>query len=207
MKKLLFINSCIRGEASRTLELSRFYIDSFLREEKAAGRSWATEEICLDELFSLGELKPLDQEELVLRDSLLAEKDFSHSMFDYAKKITEADHVVIGAPYWDLQFPALLKIFLERCSVTGLTFIYNDEGIPAGQCKAKSLMYITTSGSPIGDMNFGYEYVQGLCILFGIPETYFASAEGLDIIGNNVLKIMEDAKVKITDIIKEIQSS
>ena len=48
MKKLLFINSCIRGEASRTLELSRFYIDSFLREEKAAGRSWATEEIRLD---------------------------------------------------------------------------------------------------------------------------------------------------------------
>ena len=68
-------------------------------------------------------------------------------------------------------------------------------------------MYITTSGSPIGDMNFGYEYVQGLCRLFGIPETYFASAEGLDIIGNDVLKIMEDAKVKITDIIKEIQSS
>ena len=127
MKKLLFINSFIRGEASRTLELSRFYIDSFLREEKAAGRSWATEEICLDELFSLGELKPLDQEELVLRDSLLAEKDFSHSMFDHAKKIISADHVVIGAPYWDLQFPAILKIYLERCSVSGLTFIYSKE--------------------------------------------------------------------------------
>ena len=162
------------------------------------------EEVCLDEIEGL---KPLDSSELALRDSMLAAGDFSHSMFDHAKKIISADHVVIGAPYWDLQFPALLKIFLERCSVTGLTFIYNDEGIPAGQFKAKSLMYITTSGSPIGDMNFGYEYVQGLCRLFGIPETYFASAEGLDIIGNNVLKIMEDAKVKITDIIKEIQSS
>ena len=68
-------------------------------------------------------------------------------------------------------------------------------------------MYITTSGSPIGDMNFGYEYVQGLCRLFGIPKTYFASAEGLDIIGNDTEKIMADAKVKITDIIKAIQSS
>ena len=204
MKKLLFVNSCVRGERSRTLELSRFYIDGFLTAEKAAGRSWDVEEVCLDEIEGL---KPLDSSELALRDSMLAAGDFSHSMFDHAKKIISADHVVIGAPYWDLQFPALLKIFLERCSVTGLTFIYNDEGIPAGQCKAKSLMYITTSGSPIGDMNFGYEYVQGLCRLFGIPETYFASAEGLDIIGNNVLKIMEDAKVKITDIIKEIQSS
>ena len=68
-------------------------------------------------------------------------------------------------------------------------------------------MYITTSGSPIGDMNFGYEYVHGLCQLSGIPKTYFASAEGLDIIGNDAAKIMENAKVKITDIIKEIQSS
>ena len=39
MKKLLFVNSCVRGEASRTLELSRFYIDGFIAGEKAAGRS------------------------------------------------------------------------------------------------------------------------------------------------------------------------
>ena len=204
MKKLLFVNACVRGEASRTLELSRFYIDGFIAGEKAAGRSWEKEEICLD---SLDDLRPLDSTELALRDRLLAERDFSHKMFDHAKKIIAADHVVIGAPYWDLQFPALLKIYLERCSVTGLTFIYNDEGIPKGQCRAGSLMYITTSGSPIGHMNFGYDYIKGLCQLFGIPKTFFASAEGLDIIGNDPAKIMTDAKVKITDIIKEIQSS
>ena len=204
MKKLLFVNACVRGEASRTLELSRFYIDGFLAAEKAAGRNWGVEEVCLD---SLDDLRPLDSTELALRDKLLAERDFSHKMFDHAKKIIAADHVVIGAPYWDLQFPALLKIYLERCSVTGLTFTYNDEGIPKGQCRAGSLMYITTSGSPIGDMNFGYDYIKGLCQLFGIPKTYFASAEGLDIIENDPAKIMADAKVKITDIIKEIQSS
>lgn len=204
MKKLLFVNACIRGEASRTLELSRFYIDGFIAGEKAAGRSWETEELCLD---SLDDLRPLDRAELSLRDRLLADRDFSHKMFVYAKKIIAADHVIIGAPYWDLQFPALLKIYLERCSVTGLTFIYNDEGIPKGQCRAESLMYITTSGSPIGNMNYGYDYIKGLCQLFGIPKTYFASAEGLDIIGNDAAKIMADAKVKITDVIKEIQSS
>ena len=204
MKKLLFVNACVRGEASRTLELSRFYIDGFIAGEKAAGRSWEAEEICLD---SLDDLRPLESTELALRDRLLAERDFSHKMFDHAKKIIAADHVLIGAPYWDLQFPALLKIYLERCSVTGLTFIYNDEGVPTGQCRAESLMYITTSGSPIGDMNFGYDYIKGLCQLFGIPKTYFASAEGLDIIGNYPTKIIADAKVKITDIIKEIQSS
>ena len=203
MKKLLFVNSCVRGKASRTLEFSRFYIDGFFTAEKAAGRSWDVEEVCLDEIEGL---KPLDSAELSLRDRLLADRDFSHKMFDHAKKIISADHVVIGAPYWDLQFPALLKIYLERCSVTGLTFIYNDEGIPEGQCRAESLMYITTSGSPIGNMNFGYDYIKGLCQLFGIPKTYFASAEGLDIIGNDAAKIMADAKVKITDVLKQIQA-
>ena len=77
MKKLLFVNACVRGEASRTLELSRFYIDGFLEEEKVAGRNWDVEEVCLDEIEGL---KPLDSSELALRDSLLAAKEFGHSV-------------------------------------------------------------------------------------------------------------------------------
>ena len=49
-------------------------------------------------------------------------------MFDLAKQLISADHVVIGAPYWDLSFPARLKIYLERCSVDKLTFLYDENG-------------------------------------------------------------------------------
>ena len=42
-------------------------------------------------------------------------------------------------------------------------------------------------------------------INIGIPETYFASAEELDIIGKDVPAIMESAKDKITEIIKEMK--
>ncbi len=103
-----------------------------------------------------------------------------------------------------MAFPAKLKIYIERCSVTGLTFIYSPEGIPEGQCRAKSLSYVTTSGSAIKDFNFGYEYMKGICALFGIKKTYFASAEELDIIGKDVPKIMAEAKDKITDIIDSL---
>ena len=137
---------------------------------------------------------------------------------DYIEKFKEAkknedwtleevnlnDMDLIGAPYWDLAFPAKLKIYIERCSVTGLTFIYSPEGIPEGQCRAKSLSYVTTSGSAIKDFNFGYEYIKGICALFGIKKTYFASAEELDIIGKDVPKIMAEAKDKITDIIDSL---
>lgn len=196
MKKVLFVNCCIRGEESRTWELCQDY----LKKLKASRPDWQVSEIDLNQ----ENLKPLDKETLYRRDQLLAEKRFDDSMFSYTKQWMEADHILIGAPYWDLAFPARLKVYLEYCSVTGLTFVYNKDGIPEGKCKAESLTYITTSGGKTGDFNFGYDYVKGLCLLFGIPQTYFASAEELDIIGNDVPGLLEEAKKKITKIVAEL---
>ena len=191
--KVLFVNACVRADASRTEQLCRDYISKLPSDAIVT-------EVNLDKK----DIRPLDKELLQKRDGLLAAKSFEDPMFDYAKQLMEADHIIIGAPYWDLSFPALLKIYLEKCSVTGLTYIYNDKGIPEGQCKAKSLSYITTSGGPIGDLNFGYDYIKGLCMLFGIPRTYFISAEALDVWGSDVEAILAEAKNKITEIIKDI---
>ncbi len=196
--KFLFVNACIRGEESRTYQLCKDYIEKFKKAK--AGESWTMEEVNLNEM----EIQPLSRARLDERNRLADAGRFDDTEFDLARQIIEADHILVGAPYWDLSFPAKLKIYLERCSVTGLTFIYSPEGSPAGQCRAASLSYLTTSGSPIGDFNFGYDYVKGLCSLFGIKKTYFASAEELDIIGKNVQKIMAEAKDKITEIIEMV---
>ena len=196
--KFLFVNACIRGEDSRTYQLCRDYIEKFKEAKK--NEEWTLEEVNLNDM----DLQPLNKERLANRDRLAREKKFADQEFDLARQIIEADHILIGAPYWDLAFHAKLKIYIERCSVTGLTFIYSPEGIPEGQCRAKSLSYVTTSGSAIKDFNFGYEYIKGICALFGIKKTYFASAEELDIIGKDVPKIMAEAKDKITDIIDSL---
>ena len=196
--KFLFVNACIRDEDSRTYQLCRDYIEKFKEAKK--NEEWTLEEVNLNDM----DLQPLNKERLANRDRLAREKKFADQEFDLARQIIEADHILIGAPYWDLAFPAKLKIYIERCSVTGLTFIYSPEGIPEGQCRAKSLSYVTTSGSAIKDFNFGYEYIKGICALFGIKKTYFASAEELDIIGKDVPKIMAEAKDKITDIIDSL---
>ena len=196
--KFLFVNACIRGEDSRTYQLCRDYIEKFKEAKK--NEDWTMEEVNLNDM----DLQPLNKERLANRDRLAREKKFADQEFDLARQIIEADHILIGAPYWDLAFPAKLKIYIERCSVTGLTFIYSPEGIPEGQCRAKSLSYVTTSGSAIKDFNFGYEYIKGICALFGIKKTYFASAEELDIIRKDVPKIMAEAKDKITDIIDSL---
>ena len=49
-------------------------------------------------------------------------------MFDPAHEVAQADLVVIGAPYWDLTFPAALKVYLEWASMLGITFRYAQEG-------------------------------------------------------------------------------
>ena len=54
------------------------------------------------------------------------------------------------------------------------------------------------------NFNFGYDYIKGLCMLFGIPKTHFVSAEALDVWGNDVDSIMASAKEKITEMVKEL---
>lgn len=195
--KLLFVNACIRGDKSRTLRLCKKYIDEFI--EKNNEQQWEIEEINLDE----ENINPLDSKLLEKRDAMLAKKAFDDPVFKWANQIIEADYIVVGAPYWEFTFPAKLRIYIERCSVTGLTYVYGEDGIPKGKAKAKELVYITTSGGNIGSYNCGYEFMKAICALFGIEKTSFISAEGLDIIGNDVEKILAETERKISQIISK----
>lgn len=195
--KLLFVNACIRGDKSRTLRLCKKYIDEFI--EKNNEQQWEIEEINLDE----ENINPLDSELLAERDAMLAKKAFDDPVFKWANQIIEADYIVVGAPYWEFTFPAKLRIYIERCSVTGLTYVYGEDGIPKGKAKAKELVYITTSGGNIGSYNCGYDFMKAICALFGIEKTSFISAEGLDIIGNDVEKILAETERKISQIISK----
>ena len=93
MKKLLFVNGCIRGEDSRTYQLCRYFIEKFM--ESGASGSWTVEEIELDK----SGIEPLDRETLILRDKLLNGGNLDHPMFAPAKQLIEADMILIGAPY------------------------------------------------------------------------------------------------------------
>ena len=180
MAETLFINACVR-ENSRTLELAKYVLSKV---------SDNVDEVNLYDI----ELHSLDLKGIEVRDKAVYSKDFSDKVFDLAKQFANAETIVIAAPYWDLMFPSVLKTYLENVTVNGLTFYYNEKGIPSGLCKAKRLIYVTTSGGPI-ICNFGYDYVKALSKSFyGINEVECVKAEGLDIYGADVLKILSDAK-------------
>lgn len=189
MEKILFVNACVR-ENSRTLDIAKIVLEKLNN---------AYTEVNLQKT----DLKPLNRESLDIREKLILQGDFSDTMFSLAKDFAAADEIVIAAPYWDLAFPALLKIYLEQITVSGITFRYA-KGVPQGLCRAKRLIYVTTAGGIIYD-NFGFEYVKALAQkIYGIGEVLFFKAENLDIDGNDVNDILRRAKSDAEKILRRV---
>ena len=145
---ILYIDACVR-EASRTKRLA----DCLL---KALGGPCTR--------LRLGDcvFPGADEAFLNARDRLLAEGDLAHPLFDYARQFSDADEIVIAAPFWDLSFPAALKAYLEQVNVVGITFRYTPEGIPQGLCRAGRLFYVTTVGAEFFPEQYGFGYVEAL---------------------------------------------
>ena len=141
---------------------------------------------------------PIVNEEFITRrDAFKASGNYDDPMFDLGRDFAAADTIVIAAPYWDLSFPAALKQYFEQINVAGLTFTYSNRGIPEGLCRAKRLYYVTTGGGPVVPDDFGFEYVKALATTFyGIGEVRLIKAEGLDIMGADVEKILERVNIE-----------
>lgn len=195
MKKLLYVNCCIRKEQSRTKILADF----FLNELKKSGDYVITELSLMDEGMAY-----LSEGFFHQRDELLAKKDFSHPRFHYAQAFAQADKVVVAAPFWDLSFPALLKVYIENLCVEGITFACNEQGC-FGTCKGDHLVYITTRGGFYDGtpMEMGSKYMEAMCRFFGIQRYDCIAAEGLDMGLRPVDIILQEAMDKGKGLVAE----
>ncbi|MBQ7203994.1 MAG: NAD(P)H-dependent oxidoreductase [Eubacterium sp.] len=175
---VLYVNSCVR-EDSRTDKIARAVLD------KIGGENT---EVYLPEK----ELMPLSEERLEKRTRLIEAGDYSDGMFDLSKQFAKADKIVFSAPYWDLSFPSLLKLYIENIFVNGIVFEYDSNGVPHGLCKADEVIYVTTAGGPyIADYSFGY--IKDLAVNYlGIPNATLIKAEMLDVEGFDADEIVKN---------------
>lgn len=173
MKNVLFVDCCIRREDSRTKRLA----DAFLS--------------ALPEGFSVTHLDLMAEDLSYFKDSYFAQREAllaagarDHVRFRYAHQFAEADEIVIAAPFWDLSFPALLKVYIEQVSVDGITFSSSADGL-RGLCKARHLVYLTTRGGfYTGDaMEMGSRYLDAMHTFFGIDSYACIAADGMDVAG------------------------
>ena len=173
MKTLLYIDCCIRGSISRTRKLGESFLSTVSkRNEYDIHRLFLPEEglSCFTGSF------------FERRQSLLEEGDLFHPRFRYAHQFADADRIVIAAPYWDLTFPALLKIYIENVNVDGITFRCDASGVH-GLCKADKMLFLTTRGGACGGtrQDVGSVYLDEFRKYVGIRSFKCIAADGIDL--------------------------
>ena len=187
MKKVLFVNGCIRGAQSRTLRLAQRLV-----------RQIPNADIDVLALPAL-HLTPYDAKDIAERNALSAAGAFSLPFFALANQFKNADAVVLACPFWDLSVPSMVRNYLERLCVTGLTFHYNEHGYPVGDCGVQRFVYVTTRGGLVNNddpalADHASAYLLSICKLLSGARFDTLAAEGLDIQGNDVEAILCEAK-------------
>ena len=196
MKQVLWINSCMRGAGqSRTLELCRTFLEEL--RVRRPGLKVAERDLTRAEL-------PVMTAELSRRREELAAEGREDPLLLPAREMARADLVVVGAPYWDLGFPAALKVYLEWASTLGLTFAYTPQGEQVGLSRARHLVYITTGGGPMAGANLGFEYVKAWGAMMGISSAHRVMAENLDVMGAPVEDILARAGEQIRELVPRL---
>ena len=112
MRKLMLIDACMRDEVSRT----RRILGPLVAELE---KRYEIETVRLDgeDYSSVGR-------------RVLAERSGGYvpeETVALARRLAAADRIVIAAPFWDMSFPAILKVFIENMSLFNITFSLRHE--------------------------------------------------------------------------------
>lgn len=184
--KLLFIDGYIsqRGSASRTRALAEAFLSAFRESHPGA----EVENVTLEAL----DLKPFRPAALNRRDELASVGAFGAPVFDLARQFQAADKIAAAAPFWDLSFPAVMRIYIEHISANGLCYHYEAGGCH-GDCRADRLAYLTTSGDLERPESLGVLYWKQLSKMFGVPRFDYVFAGGLDVDPAKAPELLEAA--------------
>ena len=166
MKKLIFIDACMRA-GSRTRRIASPIIAELRKK-------YSIETVDLTRnIYPVADNHTLED-----RNQGIVPAEH----VELAKKIAEADRIVIAAPFWDMSFPSALKVFFENMSLFGITFDSNEKEC-YGLCKAEKVMYITSRGMNIntGDpLEQATPYIKALSHLWGWGELTVVAAQNMD---------------------------
>ena len=197
MAKVLYIkaNAKLEGE-SRTFRIS----DSFIAKYREIHPE---DEITALDLYKEGiGFLPVGELNALHHPAEGTGRD--HPVLKYAYQFLDSDKYVIAAPFWNLSIPAILKAYIDYVSVTGITFKYTQTG-PVGLCTGKKAVHIVSRGGyyatePYVNFEMGDRYLRTLLGFLGIKDFTTISADGLDVIGNDVNAIVGEAVAKAGDL-------
>lgn len=171
MKKLVYIDACIRDKDSRTKKVATPIINELKKKYDVT-------------TFCINDLR-LD----IVQNELINKRlsgDIPEYVMEWATTIQNADRVVVAAPFWDMSIPSSLKVFIELCSILNVTF-KSDDKTCFGNCKSEKLLYITTRGMDIStndELDQGTSYLKALSFLWGLGEVFVISCQNMDYVSD-----------------------
>lgn len=176
--KLLHLDSSILGDHSASRQLSNSVVQAWQAVETDGQVTYR--DLAKDALghFDAATLAAGGTPSEARDAAQQAEVDNNEAIL---QEFLNSDVVVIGAPMYNFSLPTQLKAWIDRISVAGRTFAYDENG-PKGLCGGKTVIIVSTSGGlhegqPSGIAHEGY-----LKLLFGfigITDIQFVFAHGL----------------------------
>ncbi|MHB9034077.1 MAG: FMN-dependent NADH-azoreductase [Anaerolineae bacterium] len=124
----------------------------------------------------------------------------------YAYQFADADKYVIAEPMWNLNIPAILVAYIDYISVKDIAFKYTAQG-SVGLLKDKKAVNIVSRGGdyctpPFCEFEMGDRYLKTIFAFFGITDFTTIFADKLDIVGENVEAIVDNAIKEAKEIAK-----
>lgn len=205
MNKLLHIIATPRAEDSRTLQVSKAFLEAFI----AKHADWKVEELDL----SQEQLPSLTAKRVDGKYVLLGGKDLSGELKEawqeivaHIERFMSVDAYLISTPMWNFSIPYTLKHYIDIILQPKYLFRYMPSGVE-GLVKNKKMVVIASRGgdysqdSPVHNLDFQEPYLRAVFGFVGITDINFIVAQPMDALGPQVqAKKLEEAKSAATKI-------
>jgi FMN-dependent NADH-azoreductase len=182
-KKILLLNSSILGEKSYSRKLGNAIVEKILKkypESKVEQLDLVENNIphltadVLGAMFTPAEHQTDEvKQKLSLSDKLV-------------KQVFESDIIVIGAPLINRTIHSSLKAWIDHITRRGITFGYNEQGMPVGFINNKKVYVAMSSGGIYTDdhgkaNDFVAPYLKSFLGFLGMTDLTVFRAEGLHV--------------------------
>ena len=201
MKKILHIISTPRGDESRTLKVSGYFLEELKNKYPA----------CVVDTLDLFKetIPPLTLKTVSGKYVLLSGKDLSGELKEswrdierHIARFLSADAHLISTPMWNFSIPYILKHYIDIIVQPRYLFRYTDKGVE-GLAKNKKMAIITSRGgdysaaSPFHTSDYQEPYLRAIFNLTGITDISFINVQPMDALGQDVAegKIREAQKI------------
>ncbi|EHI99813.1 FMN-dependent NADH-azoreductase [Clostridium sp. DL-VIII] len=197
MSKVLYIKVNNKPEGqSRTFKISDKFIEEYRKNNP-------NDEIVTLDLYK-EKIDFLKGEDLGTIFGPKNEQSRNHPVLKYTYEFAEADKYVIASPMWNLNIPSILKAYIDYVSVVGITFKYTEQG-PIGLLENKKALHIASRGGAYSGTPYEMDgiYLRNILSFFGINDVKTIAAEKLDVAGEDIDKILQDAINEACEIAKD----